>query len=164
MEMENEEYLELPYAGFFSRLIAFVLDWLLVSFVFSIILTIVMPAGFAAEGPGIMEYDEEYIRNMRDAAGPWLYVLFLVWIVYNTLMHASEWQATLGKRALGIIVTDMEGNRQSMGKILLREIVKLLSILLFFLILLLAAFTSRRQALHDMIGGTIVLKYRIPRE
>lgn len=162
--MENEDLIELPYAGFFSRVFAFILDWLLVSFVFSLFLAIIMPAGFAIEGPEIMKYDEQYVRDMTEAIGPWLYVFFLVWVLYNAFMHAGRWQATLGKRALGIIVTDLEGERPGIGKTLLREIVKLLSLLIFIFILLLAAFTSRRQALHDMVGGTVVLKYRIPRE
>lgn len=162
--MENEDFIELPYAGFFSRLIAFILDWLLVSFVFSLFLVFIMPAGFAAEGPEFMRYDEEYIRNMTDAIGSWIYLFFLIWLVYNALMQANNWQATLGKRAVGIIVTDMEGERPGIGKAFLRELIKLISLIVFIFILLLAAFTSRRQALHDMIAGTLVLKYRIPRE
>lgn len=164
MEMENEDYLELPYAGFFSRFVAFILDYLLISLILSFMIAIFMPANFAIQGPETMEYDEEYIRDLTDAAGPFLWIFYVVWWLYNAILHASRWQATLGKRAMGIIVTDLEGNRIGFGKATLRFAGKIISTFIFFLGYVLAAFTSRRQALHDMIGGTIVLKYRIPRE
>lgn len=162
--MENEESIELPYAGFLSRFIAFVLDYLLITFVLSIIIAIFMPAGFAIEGPEIMEYNEDYIRDLTDAAGPFIWVFYAFWWLYNATMHASRWQATLGKRAMSIIVTDLEGNRISFAKASIRFVGKLISTFLFLIGYLLAAFTSRRQALHDMIAGTIVLQYRIPKE
>ena len=160
--METEEIIELPYASFLSRLIAFVLDYLLVSIVLGLLISIFIPAGFAVQGPEVVEYDEEYVRNLTDAAGPFVYVFYGVWWLYNAIMHASRWQATLGKRAVGIIVTDLEGNRLSFGKATVRFLGKIISTLIFFLGYLTAAFTSRRQAIHDMIGGTVVLKYRVP--
>ena len=158
---ENDEILELPYASFLSRLVAFIIDYLLISFLMSFWLVMVLPAGFFAEGPGVFEYDETYIRDLTEAAGPWLYVFLIVWALYNAIMHASKWQATLGKRFMGIIVTDMEGERPGFRKALIRSMIKIVSVLIFIFILVIAAFTARRQALHDMVGGTIVLKHRI---
>lgn len=159
--MDTEEVIELPYASFLSRLAAFIVDYLLVTLILSILISIFMPAGFAIEGPEVVEYNEEYVRNLTEAAGPFMIVFYIVWWLYNAILHASRWQATLGKRAVGIIVTDLEGNRISFGKATIRFAGKLISTFIFFLGYLTAAFTSRRQALHDMIGGTVVLKYRI---
>lgn len=159
---ETEEYLELPYAGFLNRLVAFILDYLLISILMGLALALLLPAEFMAQGPEAFEYNDEYVRNLTEAAGPWVYVFFLIYVVYNAAMHASSWQATLGKRAMGIIVTDLEGERLSFGKAFLRALVKLLSLLIFFLVMLTALFTARRQAPHDMVAGSIVLKYRIP--
>ena len=158
---DTEEIIELPYASFLSRLIAFILDYLLISLVLGVLISIFMPAGFAIEGPEVVEYDEEYVRNLTDAAGPFMIVFYIAWWLYNAILHASRWQATVGKRAVGIIVTDLDGNRISFAKATLRFLGKLLSTFIFFLGYLTAAFTSRRQALHDMIGGTVVLKYRV---
>lgn len=159
---ETEEYLELPYAGFFNRLIAFILDYLLISVVMGIVLALFLPAEFMAQGPEAFESNEDYVRNFTEAAGPWMYVFFLLYVLYNAAMHASSWQATLGKRAMGIIVTDVEGEPLSFGKTFLRALIKLLSLLIFFPVMLTALFTSRQQAPHDMVAGSIVLKYRIP--
>jgi uncharacterized RDD family membrane protein YckC len=159
---ETEEYLELPYAGFLSRFVAFILDYFLVSIVMGFLLAFFLPAEFMARGQEAFEYNEDYVRDFTEAAGPWLYVAFLLYCIYNAAMHASRWQATLGKRAVGIIVTDLDGERLSFGKAFLRALFKLLALLVFFLVMLTALFTSRRQAPHDMIAGSIVLKYRMP--
>ena len=159
---ETEEFLELPYAGFLSRFVAFVLDYLLISIIMGFVLALFLPAEFMAQGPEAFEYNDDYVRDLTEAAGPWQYVFFLLWGLYNSLMHASNWQATLGKRAMGIIVTDVHGERLSFGKALLRFLGKLLSTMILFVGYLFALFTSRRQALHDLIAGSIVLKYRIP--
>lgn len=158
--METEEIIELPYASFLSRFFAFIIDYLLIWLVLSIIIAIFVPAGFAIEGPEVLEYNDDYVRDLTEAAGPLIIVFYVAWWLYNALLHASRWQATVGKRAMGVIVTDLEGNRISFGKASLRFLGKLVSTFIFFLGYLPAAFTSRRQALHDMIGGTLVLEYR----
>lgn len=160
--MDTEEIIELPYASFLSRLAAFLIDYFLIVLVMSLLIAIFMPAGFAIEGPEVVEYNEDYIRDMSEAIGPFMYIFYVVWWLYNAFMHSGKWQATIGKRALGIIVTDLEGERIGFGRASIRFLGKLVSSFLFFIPFLTAAFTSRRQAVHDMTGGTIVLKYRIP--
>lgn len=160
--METEEIIELPYASFLRRLAAFIIDYFLLITVISILISIFMPVGFAMEGPEVVEFNDEYVRNMTEAIGPFMYVFYVVWWLYNALMHSGKWQATVGKRALGIIVTDLEGERLSFGKASLRFLGKLISSFVLFIPFLTAAFTSRRQAVHDITAGTIVLKYKIP--
>ena len=67
-------------------------------------------------------------------------------------MEGSSHQATVGKIALGIQVTDLAGDRLSFGRALGRNLAKLISAII------LAAFTERKQALHDMIAGALVVK------
>lgn len=161
--METEEIIELPFASFLSRLAAFLIDYFLIVLIMSLLIAIVSPAGFAIEGPDVVEYNEEYVRDLSEALGPFMYLFYVVWWLYNALMHSGKWQATIGKRAMGIIVTDLDGERIGFGKASLRFLGKLVSSFLFFIPFLTAAFTSRRQAVHDMTAGTIVLEYRIPR-
>jgi uncharacterized RDD family membrane protein YckC len=87
--------------------------------------------------------------------------LVAVWL-YSALLESSARQATLGKRACGIVVADLEGNRISFGRASVRFWAKALlsNGLTFGLGYLLALVTSRRQALHDLIAGTVVLERR----
>jgi uncharacterized RDD family membrane protein YckC len=81
----------------------------------------------------------------------------LVWIPYYVGFHASPWQATPGKQAFGIKVTDLEGRRIGMGRSLGRYLASYLSALALLVGFLMVPFTRRSQALHDMIAGTLVV-------
>ena len=59
---------------------------------------------------------------------------------------------------LGIKVTDLEGNRISFGRALGRNLAKIISVLTFYIGYIMAAFTAKKQALQDMIAGTLVVK------
>ena len=76
---------------------------------------------------------------------------------YFALMESSTGQGTIGKRILGIAVTDLQGNRISLGRATIRFIVKgcLSGIMLIGYIV--AFFTDKKQALHDIMAGTLVL-------
>ncbi|MDX6593454.1 MAG: hypothetical protein QOJ13_2650 [Gaiellales bacterium] len=65
--------------------------------------------------------------------------------------------ATLGRRALGIKVTDVEGNRITFARATGRYFAKILSALTLLIGYIMAAFTARKQALHDLIAGTLVV-------
>lgn len=81
-------------------------------------------------------------------AGPWL---------YYSLMESSPYQATFGKQAAGIIVTDELGNRLSFGRATGRYLAKSISYLTFFVGFIMAGFTKKKQTLHDVIAGTLVV-------
>jgi len=80
--------------------------------------------------------------------GPW---------IYEAWMMSSEWQATVGKRALGIKVTGLDGGRISFARATGRHFAKYISICLLFGGYIMAAFTAKKQALHDMIAETLVV-------
>lgn len=77
---------------------------------------------------------------------------------YFVVMHASAWQATVGKRVLGVKVTDLAGNRIGIGRSLVRLLGAFVSSLILGLGYLMAGVTQRKQALHDMIASTLVVR------
>jgi uncharacterized RDD family membrane protein YckC len=85
-------------------------------------------------------------------------VVLLQWL-YFAYLESSEKQATWGKQAMGLYVTDLEGNRLSFARASWRFFAKVISGLILVVIgYIMAAFTARKQALHDMIANTLVLK------
>ncbi|HET9015573.1 MAG TPA: RDD family protein, partial [Thermomicrobiaceae bacterium] len=84
----------------------------------------------------------------------------LIWLIvpwlYYALMESSPYQATLGKLAAGIVVTDEFGGRISFGRASGRYFAKWISYLTFFIGFVVAGFTKQKQALHDLIAGTLV--------
>lgn len=82
---------------------------------------------------------------------------FAPWL-YEAFMMSSEWQATVGKRVMSIVVTDTEGKRISFARATGRHFAKYISVFLLGIGFIIAAFTAKRQALHDMIAETLVIK------
>ena len=79
----------------------------------------------------------------------------LTWFYYAG-MESSSRQATIGKSIMGIYVTDLDGQRISFLRATGRYFAKILSALILMIGFIMAAFTARKQALHDMIAGTLV--------
>jgi uncharacterized RDD family membrane protein YckC len=84
----------------------------------------------------------------------------LIGWLYFALMESSRRQATLGKRAIGLSVTDLDGERLSFRRASARHFAKFISIATFFLGFVLAAFTARKQALHDLLVRSLVVRAR----
>lgn len=80
--------------------------------------------------------------------------IVLVWL-YFAIMHSSEKQATFGKRAMGIVITDMDGGRISFGKATGQYFATIISGLLLFVGYIMIAFTEKKQGLHDIMAGTL---------
>jgi uncharacterized RDD family membrane protein YckC len=83
----------------------------------------------------------------------------MTWL-YFAVCESSSWQGTLGKLALGIRVTDMQGAKISFPRALGRYPAKYLSALILGIGFLMVAWTQRKQGLHDLIAGTLVLNGR----
>ncbi len=81
--------------------------------------------------------------------------LLASWL-YEAILESSPRQATLGKMVLGLKVTDLAGNRISFARASGRHFAKYLSGAILFMGYIIAGFTDRKQALHDMIAGTLV--------
>lgn len=87
-----------------------------------------------------------------------LALLFVGNWLYHTLMESSRYQATLGKLAMGSIVTDLNGQRISFGRANGRFFGKWVSGAIFNIGFLMAAFTEKKQALHDILASTLVIQ------
>ena len=85
-------------------------------------------------------------------------VSFAIGWIYCAGSESSSWQATPGKRILGIAVTDLAGSRISFARASGRYLAESLSSALFLIGYLVQPFTERRQALHDVLAGTLVVR------
>jgi uncharacterized RDD family membrane protein YckC len=143
------------YAGFWRRFVAWIIDSLVFSPLFLIFL--------ATTGMfGVIGGTNRDLEGMATAMfGLGILALSLVafaasWLYY-TLMESSRRQATLGKMALGIIVTDLNGNRISFARANGRFFGKWVSGMIMNIGYLMAAFTEKKQALHDMLASCLVI-------
>ncbi len=84
-----------------------------------------------------------------------VFAIFASWI-YEAAMESSSRQATLGKMIFGMKVTDLLGNRISFARATARHFSKYLSGMILMIGYIMAGFTPQKQALHDMIAGTVV--------
>ena len=80
----------------------------------------------------------------------------LGWLYY-ALMESSAKQATLGKMALGIMVTDGQGRRVSFARATGRYFAKIISNIILYIGYIMIAFTVRKQGLHDIIADCLVV-------
>jgi len=141
------------YAGFWYRTIAWVIDTVITT-VAAII--IVLPLAFALGASMAGTSSATDIFSVGEALGN-LGGILITWL-YFTISESSPWQATLGKKVLGLRVTDEAGNRIGFGKANGRYWSKILSALILCIGFIMVAFTERKQGLHDKIAGTLVLK------
>jgi uncharacterized RDD family membrane protein YckC len=138
------------YAGFWRRFLAILIDELIlatVSFLFS-----------ASYYLMVMSIPESRALEVTVLSNR-IFSFFLHWL-YFTLMESSPKQATLGKMAIGIIVTDYSGHRISFLRASGRYFGKYLSAFIFGIGFIMAGFTRKKQALHDMLAETLVVKGR----
>jgi uncharacterized RDD family membrane protein YckC len=100
--------------------------------------------------------------DWKFAAG-YAFVLILSvgsWL-YSAFTESSSCRATLGKRALGLQVVTAEGDRIGFGQATVRHFMKFLSLFFLTIGFMMAGWTKRRQALHDMPSDCLVI--RVPR-
>ena len=76
--------------------------------------------------------------------------------LYEAIMESSTKQATVGKMIFNMKVTDLQGQRISFARASGRHFAKYLSALTIFIGYIMAGFSEKKQALHDMIAGTVV--------
>lgn len=121
------------YASFGKRLLAWLLDMLIMNFISWFVIYLF---GY-------------YFTIYFILAAQWLYF---------ACMESSPKQATLGKIALGIVVTDMQGNPINFARATGRFFGKIISGMILCIGYLMAAFSQNSQALHDIMAGTLVLE------
>lgn len=142
------------YAGFWLRLVAAIIDGILielivvpVSFLLGMMIGITgSAAGMAAGG---IRLTGGFAGFILGTGASWLYSAYL---------ESSSRQATVGKMALSLRVTDLEGRRLSFGRATARHFAKYVSALTLLIGYIMAGFTEKKQALHDILAGTLVVR------
>ena len=151
---------DIHYAGFWRRVAAYQLDSLILGVAsYIILIPVAMVMGL---GLGSMQAQASTDpAAMFAAMWPMLLVTYLLMFamqaVYFAWMHSRPAQATLGKMAVGIKATRPNGNRISFGRGIGRWAGLFLSAIPLGIGYLMAAFTDRKRALHDMVSDTVVV-------
>ena len=145
-----EQYQTPEYATFWHRLAAYLIDWVLAMMIFC-------PIGVAMGAASALAGQDAEEINVAVQAISNLVSLVVTWLYY-ALMESSSWQGTVGKRVLGIKVTDLNGDRITFGRATGRHFGKIISSLICLVGFIMVAFTERKQGLHDMMAGTLVLQ------
>ncbi len=128
------------YAGFWRRLVAFLIDYVITA----------VPSWIGITILSVAMGETGYLFGcVLGTIGCWL---------YYALFESSSKQATLGKLALGIKVTDLNGLRASFAKATGRHFAKILSGLILGIGYIMAGFTTKKQALHDQVAGCLVVQ------
>jgi uncharacterized RDD family membrane protein YckC len=153
------------YAGFWQRLLAIIIDAIIIGVAQSFLIVPLLAAvglGFAGGADNMDFSDPEQAAGMIASIGAliggyWILAM-CIQILYFTFMESSKYQATIGKIALGLIVTDLNGGKLDFSKAFIRNLCKIISNVTMLIGYIMAGFTEKKQALHDMIASTLVLK------
>lgn len=144
--MEHEPRYE--YATFLWRLLALIIDQIL----------LLIPVMIIALTAGVMigifapNFDESAIEAGGNVIG-----ILVSWLYY-AIMESSSKQATYGKLICGLQVTDLNGERISFMRATGRHFAKIISGIILLIGYFMVLFTERKQGLHDMMAGCLVLK------
>ncbi len=138
-DLEAPRQFRPEYAGFWLRVAAYILDGIIVSIPVYLI--------YGTVGGSFLE--PNLVARL---------VGVVIAVAYFVYFESSERQATFGKQAVGIYVTDMNGERITVGQALGRYFGKIISALILLIGFIMAGFTEKKQALHDIMAGTLVLR------
>lgn len=133
------------YAGFWKRFAASFIDGI-ITLIGSFIILLIYALMMSANGANGLAID--LFLNMM--------AFFIGWFYYS-VMESSPTQATLGKMALGIKVTDLERNKITFAKASGRYFGKTISAIILLIGFIMVAFTEKKQGLHDMMAGCLVI-------
>ena len=130
------------YGGFWLRFVAYIIDAIIMNVVGGVL------GLFVGVGVGAAGASENAVAASTIGAG----VLSLVinWL-YSAILESSSWQGTVGKKALGLVVTDENGRRISFGRATGRYFAKILSAIILLFGFFMIGWTERKRGLHDMI-------------
>ncbi len=142
------------YAGFWLRAIAYLVDCIILGIVAGI--TILGPlmrhAGLSLDNPWVI-----FSNTNRQVLAINLSMIMVSWL-YWALLESSRWQATLGKKLLGLYVTDLQGKPVTFARASGRYFGKLISSFTLLIGYFMAGFTEKKQALHDLLSSCLVLR------
>lgn len=152
------------YAGFWLRLVAYLIDRVILGIFTTAVL---VPFFFLLGGAALID---ALIRNRGQGVDPGqlsglIMIAILISVIaalvqwlYYAYLESGEKQATWGKQVLSLYVTDLQGNRITFGRASGRFFAKFVTGLTMGIGYIMAGFTERKQALHDMIASCLVLR------
>lgn len=140
---------KIKYAGFWIRWVAGFIDGIItgaIGFVVGVLLAFLL---------AIFGIGKETISTIVSPLG---YILGWGYFIFMTY----KYEATLGKKIIGIKVLSDKSEKLTVWQVILRETVgKIASIIILGIGYIMAGFTERKQALHDKIASTTVV-YKDP--
>jgi uncharacterized RDD family membrane protein YckC len=139
------------YGGFWIRVLAAIVDGVILRIVVSPVSLIFGGLGWAG-----MRHGVPHVPLAIFGGGLTVIVLLFASWLYEALMESSSYQATLGKIIFGMKVTDLNGNRISFERATGRHFAKLLSLMILGIGYIMVGLTERKQGLHDLVAGTLV--------
>jgi uncharacterized RDD family membrane protein YckC len=155
------------YAGFWLRFVAFIIDWFALSLAGAIIAVPIILA-ILALGVGMsgIESPWEFLEQGKMMMVGGIIGLIILMIMFSIVLHwlyyalmeSSRFGGTLGKMALGLRVVDLEGNRISFGRASGRYFSRIITNMTMLIGYIIAGLTERKQALHDLIAGCLVIR------
>ena len=148
------------YAGFWKRLVALLIDSLLlyvVSLIVGVVLGgVLLVALSTSDVPIFYDDNATFLLSLMVSVILACINMVIQWL-YFALMESSAKQATLGKMALGIKVTDLNGERIGFGRATGRYFGKIISGFILAIGFIMAAFTEKKQGLHDLMASCLVI-------
>ena len=144
------------YAGFWRRFLASFIDGTLLFIVRFVLGRLLDAIGFDFLNDSFLPDADLAGVSLIIPAGSVLTIA--IGLLYYGYFESSARQATLGKQAFGIYVTGMNGERISVARAIGRHLASWISDATFLIGYLIQRLTSKRQALHDIIASTLVLK------
>jgi uncharacterized RDD family membrane protein YckC len=155
------------YAGFWLRFVAAIIDGVILGIPTSILGFALFAGVFATALPELMHSQDPmpFFISILPRVLFFMALYVLASWLYWGLMESSTWQATLGKKALGLYVTDLTGNRVSFGNASGRffagrgiSFVPSIGGLYYLVDCIMAGCTEKKQALHDVIASCLVMR------
>lgn len=145
----------IEYAGFWRRAAAGLVDCVVMAFTHAVLTLAIM----TMVSTWVKMFVDEHTSLMIVSGADLLSYLVIYWL-YFALQESSPAQATVGKRVVGIRVTDLGQGRISFAHATGRCFSKIVSIILCMLGFVIAGFTQKKQALHDLMASTLVVVNR----
>ena len=150
----------IDYGGFWRRVGAALVDMIILVTVLTVLQWLFAPETITRADYGGMDGGAGTPGGGTIGWTWWYTVEVIAAWLYWAGMHSSAWQATLGKMILGMQVTDLDGQRISFLRATARYLAEILSALLLMIGYIMVAFHPRKQGLHDLIAGTLVVRPR----
>lgn len=161
---KQNDHQNVEYGGFWIRVGASIIDSFIVGIPLAIIYFLFITVSFGSlmvlADPYAVEGDINDAQVASLLLGLLIFMLIslVISVGYYAGMNASKWQATVGKKLLGLKVTDVNGNRISFGRSLGRYLAMTFLSPILYIGFIMVGLTEKKQGLHDMIANTLVVK------